>query len=641
MPTWVVASLLVVGGMLVVIRLARGVARDPFLVKVLAGAFGLRVVLTLLLFCVSFFRLPLMPSLQGLPGYWVFGLDCQAYHDRGTKIAVAWENGMELPRVPLGMEYCAVVGVVYKVLGSHPLYPGLINSWLSVLAAFLAYLLGQRLGDQRAARMAAVLVAFWPSSLLWATQLLKDAMIWALILGAVVVILEAMAGGIPRGWYGALRGVLLAVILGLLGVVLARLRLYVVLTLVLSLGIFMGVTVVRALVQRRWPWSLAAAGMILVVLMASGVVGRVGGNLNVTLRAPAPARHFRTALRYAEAREWPQAVAEYQAAIDLKPGYPAAYFGLAVALLQQHRVADGRQAFARYLEHETDPGRRAWIEELIYWKARTPLRQQVWTARVLIGEEPGRELGRAGLLPKGASLWDVHAGFGVAEAAPALPDWAAADVALDGQALPPSPATGVAEAAPALPDSAAAGVVAQVDRVLRTAASEFSPKTLDFRRAGYVGSGGRAQMDTEVRIDSGPRLLAYLPRAFLIGLFAPFPAQWFETGGSTGPMRTISGLEMVLIYFLFPSILAGTWRLVKRPRAEGVFVLTVIVLMMAGLSLAISNMGTLFRLRLQFLMPLLVVAAVGGSPVHVVREVVAWVAWRVRLWPLRPARTTR
>ncbi len=96
----------------------------------------------------------------------------------------AWEKGTELPDPGLGIEYFFVVAAVYKLLGCHPLYPALFNSWLSSLSGLLAYLIGRRLFDQRAAVISAVLVSFWPSSLLWSTQLLKDSLSWSLIVAA-------------------------------------------------------------------------------------------------------------------------------------------------------------------------------------------------------------------------------------------------------------------------------------------------------------------------------------------------------------------------------------------------------------------------------------------------------------------------
>ena len=131
-------------------------------------------------------------------------------------------------------------------------------------------------------------------------------------------------------------------------------------------------------------------------------------------------------------------------------------------------------------------------------------------------------------------------------------------------------------------------------------------------------------MDPWAQISSPGRLLTYLPRAMVIGFLAPFPWQWFDTKGSTGIMRAFAGIEMVLLYLFLPGIVLGVWRLVKQHRPEGLFVLAFIVLTAVALSLVVANLGTLFRLRLVFLLPLLVVAAM-GEPLQVYRRIGQWV----------------
>jgi len=118
-------------------------------------------------------------------------------------------------------------------------------------------------------------------------------------------------------------------------------------------------------------------------------------------------------------------------------------------------------------------------------------------------------------------------------------------------------------------------------------------------------------MDSWAEIKSLQRLIKYLPRALLIGTLAPFPSQWFDTKGSTGVMRTLAGIEMICLYFLFPGILMSIWHMVRRGNAAGVFLLTFTLLLAMGLSLVVANLGTLFRLRLQFLLPLVMFAPIG------------------------------
>jgi hypothetical protein len=119
-------------------------------------------------------------------------------------------------------------------------------------------------------------------------------------------------------------------------------------------------------------------------------------------------------------------------------------------------------------------------------------------------------------------------------------------------------------------------------------------------------------MDPKAMIAHLGSLLRYLPRALAIGLLAPFPSQWFDTKGSTGIMRAFAGVEMVFLYLLLPAMLVGGWRLAASHRFEAYVLLAWIAMTAVPLSLVVANFGTLFRLRLAFILPLLIVAAEGG-----------------------------
>jgi len=126
-------------------------------------------------------------------------------------------------------------------------------------------------------------------------------------------------------------------------------------------------------------------------------------------------------------------------------------------------------------------------------------------------------------------------------------------------------------------------------------------------------------MDMDVKTSTLPALLAYLPRALAIGFFAPFPSQWFESQNSTGAMQLLVGFEMVPLYCLFPSMLVGMWRLIKRRTVESLMVPVFILCTAIPMALVVANMGILFRLRLHFLLPLLLVAS-GGLPLGIVQR---------------------
>jgi cytochrome c-type biogenesis protein CcmH/NrfG len=154
-------------------------------------------------------------------------------------------------------------------------------------------------------------------------------------------------------------------------------------------------------------------------------------------------------------------------------------------------------------------------------------------------------------------------------------------------------------------------------------AREMTPPSLDFYRQGFIASGGFSLVDPSVRIDSLQKMLHYLPRGLALGLLAPFPWQWFDPHGSTGIMRSLAGIEVALIYLLLPGMVLGMIRLTRQSRIERYFFLVAVSLMVISMSLVVANLGTLFRLRLQFLLPLLLCAA-AGRPLSVFNRALRW-----------------
>lgn len=124
------------------------------------------------------------------------------------------------------------------------------------------------------------------------------------------------------------------------------------------------------------------------------------------------------------------------------------------------------------------------------------------------------------------------------------------------------------------------------------------------RRQGFVSTGGDSLVDQEVNFRRPIDLLGYLPRALSLALFAPFPRQWVEAAwhGSIG--QVLAALDVLLIYWLLVSVLIASVRHGVRVSAEGLLLLGFSALVALPMCLTVANFGTLFRLRLQFLLPL-------------------------------------
>ena len=162
------------------------------------------------------------------------------------------------------------------------------------------------------------------------------------------------------------------------------------------------------------------------------------------------------------------------------------------------------------------------------------------------------------------------------------------------------------------------------------------PDVLDSLRQGFVSTGGYSMMDAEVRIRSFSRILAYLPRGLSVAFLAPFPSQWFDLAGSTRWIRGLAAIEMVLIYLLLIGFGGRVCQLLMDHRGlefrrffsmPVAVILLFVVLVAVPMSLTVANVGTLFRLRLQFLLPLWILACLVDTP-----EAYRSTAQRLRLW---------
>jgi hypothetical protein len=123
-----------------------------------------------------------------------------------------------------------------------------------------------------------------------------------------------------------------------------------------------------------------------------------------------------------------------------------------------------------------------------------------------------------------------------------------------------------------------------------------------FRRADFALlkqdplSASASNIDEDVRFDSRADLIRYIPRAAVIGFFAPFPNMWFARGSqvrSTG--RTLAGIETTMIYILELFGLLAVWRK-RKVLAVWLLVITA-TLGVTAASLIVLNVGALYRFR--------------------------------------------
>ena len=114
----------------------------------------------------------------------------------------------------------------------------------------------------------------------------------------------------------------------------------------------------------------------------------------------------------------------------------------------------------------------------------------------------------------------------------------------------------------------------------------------------------RSGVDTDLKLESCADIIAYAPRAMIVGLFAPFPPEWFKIG--TLPSYTYmireSAMEMLVVYFALAFLPLFAWR--NRMRFDMWFIVAFSVAMLLILTIVIPNLGTLYRMRYGYLLTL-------------------------------------
>ena len=151
---------------------------------------------------------------------------------------------------------------------------------------------------------------------------------------------------------------------------------------------------------------------------------------------------------------------------------------------------------------------------------------------------------------------------------------------------------------------------AELDKLVRSA----SPKRLNVLRQGMINTGGHSLVDSSVTFTSFWDVFAYIPRGIVLAFLSPLPEQWFDTQGETGIFRLVAAGEVVLIFLLIPAMLFACWNLNIRSRETSLLIFGFVVFTAVTLGLTVANVGILFRLRLQFLIPLFIIIGIGGVP---------------------------
>lgn len=148
--------------------------------------------------------------------------------------------------------------------------------------------------------------------------------------------------------------------------------------------------------------------------------------------------------------------------------------------------------------------------------------------------------------------------------------------------------------------------------------SEWAPPQIDSAmarmaqlRAHFVGYNRSVSAGSGIDEERLPgdvvEVIAYLPRALEIGLFAPFPAAWGDRVSAT---RLVGAIETAIWYLFFPGTLLLLWRRLSQPAG---LALTFAAALLTLLAFVYPNVGNLYRQRFAFWMLVLTCGAVGWA----------------------------
>jgi hypothetical protein len=135
-------------------------------------------------------------------------------------------------------------------------------------------------------------------------------------------------------------------------------------------------------------------------------------------------------------------------------------------------------------------------------------------------------------------------------------------------------------------------------------------KQISARRAGFRFYTSQASnIDRDVQFHTGGDILRFVPRALVIGFFAPFPKMWLEVGSFGRAGRLLSGAETLVMYFLYLAVAFCLWQ--ERRNLKMWFVFLIAATGMLALGLVVVNAGALYRIRYVFWMLLIIIVSRG------------------------------
>jgi 4-amino-4-deoxy-L-arabinose transferase-like glycosyltransferase len=188
--------------------------------------------------------------------------------------------------------------LLFRIFGTEPLLPRLWNCVVGAITPLLGYALARALGAAGGARWSAILIAFFPSMVLWSTLNLHDVDAYLVILLAMLITIRLQES--PRWW------LVVAAALTLLAMFLVRKFSDVTVFVAVALGILAAQLRIPARLVRRI--AIAAAAV-------------VAGSVVVAVVFPSPGQYFYARLGLSQiARLRHDLASGARSAVDPDPG---------------------------------------------------------------------------------------------------------------------------------------------------------------------------------------------------------------------------------------------------------------------------------------------------------------------------------
>jgi len=341
-------------------------------------------------------------------------------------------------------------------------------------------------------------------------------------------------------------------------------------------------------------------------ILAIGLIGasifsmqRIGPGFFIKLLNPKPqvVHLFKMGVFHEARGEWGLALEAYEEAVALKKDFAPAYLNMGLLLAYQGNVIQARQALSRFVEiYPHDYSTKA-LQEIIGILNMTVLGLHTWALSPAMPQLLNMlNVARASFNPL-TGHWMVGS---------SLPEENALLV-VKSRSVPEENALLVVKSR-SVPEENALLVVKS-----RSVTSQMFVETIATFRRGFVNTGGGSLLTTIIPSNK-PRwrdFLSWIPSAFAAVLFSPYPWDWFDANGRLVLFRCFGGFESFAVLLLLPAACVGGWWLVRSKHTAGSLLVWLFLILTIGIGTTVVNAGTLFRLRLSAIIPLLWMAGVG------------------------------